>query len=213
MSWLEFSEVAERPRSVLPRSFYERADVTRIARELLGKVIVTGRGRTLTSGVIVETEAYAGRGDKACHAHAGKRTKRNDVMYGSGGCAYVYLCYGIHHLLNVVTNREGEADAVLIRAVEPLEGVELMMKRRGLTTLHHRLTAGPGCLTPALAVTVRDNRACLFEPGTRLRIEDAGLKVSARHIESGPRIGVGYAGDDAARPWRFWRQGNPWVSR
>jgi DNA-3-methyladenine glycosylase len=210
---LEYSRYVGGSRRLLPRSFYERDDVTKIARELLGKVVVTGKGRALTSGVIVEAEAYAGSGDRACHAADGKRTARNEVMYGPGGHAYVYLCYGIHHLFNVVTNREGRADAVLIRAVEPLEGMELILKRRGLTTIHRRLTAGPGCLTPALSVTTRDNQKSLMEPGSRLRIEDAGIRIPASRIASGSRIGVGYAGADAGKPWRYWLGGSPWVSR
>jgi DNA-3-methyladenine glycosylase len=213
MSQRDFSKYAGRERRLLPGSFYERGDVTRIARQLLGKVIATGRGRTLTSGVIVEAEAYAGSGDRACHASGGKRTSRNEVMYGPGGHAYIYLCYGIHHLFNIVTNREGIADAVLIRSVEPLEGVKLMMKRRRLNQLHRRLAAGPGCLTPALSITLRDNRASLLSQSGRLRIEDAGIKIPQARIFSGPRIGVDYAGDDAAKPWRYWMEGNAWISR
>lgn len=212
MNGFQFSGYSGGKRRILSRAYYERFDVTLIAKELLGKVIATGRGRTLTSGVIVETEAYAGKGDRACHASDGKRTRRNEVMYGPGGHAYVYLCYGIHHLLNVVTNREGEADAVLIRALEPLEGLDRMLMRRQMDKLDRRLTSGPGCLTPSLAISIRDNRTCFFASGARIRIEDAGITVSAGQIESGPRIGVGYAGEDAARPWRFWVRGNPWVS-
>jgi len=199
-------------RRVLGQAFYEEGHVTRIARRLLGKVLATGRGRTLTSGVIVETEAYAGEGDGACHAHLGKFTRRTAVMFGPGGHAYVYLCYGIHHLFNIVTNGEGRADAVLVRAVEPLDGLSLMQRRRHLTGLRKNLTGGPGCLTPALKITTRDNRSPLFQPDGRLRIEDAGFRIPRRQVCSGPRIGVDYAGDDAAKPWRFWIGNNPWIS-
>ena len=137
---------------ILPESFYNRKDVVKIARELLGKILVTEFG-VRTSGIIVETEAYAGITDKASHAYGGRRTGRTEVMYSPGGTAYVYLCYGIHHLFNVVTNIEGIPHAVLIRAIEPVEGIETMLERRGKTKLSPSLTAGPGALSQALGIS------------------------------------------------------------
>lgn len=195
----------------LERDFYLRDDVVRISRELLGKVLCTRFGGELTSGVITETEAYRGRGDKACHANDGRRTERTEVMYHRGGTAYVYLCYGIHHLFNVVTNREDTADAVLVRAVRPLEGAEIMIRRRERVEMEPELTAGPGRLTQALGITTGHYGSDLL--GDTIWIEDRGLDEASGKIASGPRIGVDYAGDHAERPWRFWLKESPWVSR
>ncbi|NJL18864.1 MAG: DNA-3-methyladenine glycosylase [Bdellovibrionaceae bacterium] len=193
----------------LPRDFYERGDVVAVARDLLGKLLCTRRRGVLTAGRIVEVEAYAGKDDRACHAHGGRRTMRNQVMYGPGGHAYVYLCYGLHVMFNVVTNREGRADAVLVRALEPVAGGEVMRRRRKLGKDRGNLTSGPGVLTQAMGLTLRDNRADLL--GDTVWIEDCGLRVE--EIACGTRIGVDYAGVDAIRPWRFWIKGCPMVSR
>jgi DNA-3-methyladenine glycosylase len=134
----------------IPLEFYQGVDVVAIARELLGKVLVTNIDGAITSGMIVETEAYHGLKDKACHAYNGRRTARTEVMYQSGGLAYVYLCYGIHSLFNIVTNVKDRADAVLIRAIEPLEGLEVMMERRKQAKLQPTLTAGPTSNTAKL---------------------------------------------------------------
>lgn len=195
----------------LDRDFYLRDDVVQISRELLGKVLCTRLGGELTSGVITETEAYRGRNDKACHANDGRRTDRTEVMYHRGGTAYVYLCYGIHHLFNVVTNRVDTADAVLVRAVRPLEGAGLMLRRRQREEVEPGLTAGPGRLTQALGITTDHYGSDLR--GDTIWIEDRGLDEASGEIASGPRIGVDYAGDHAERPWRFWLRGSPWVSR
>ncbi len=195
----------------LPSSFYRRADVIRIARELLGKFIVTGGIGRKTVGMIVETEAYVGVTDRACHAFGGRRTIRNEAMYAAGGIAYVYLCYGLHALLNVVTHRRGAPYAVLIRAVEPIGGLALMRRRRGAQVPDRRLTAGPGSLTQALGIGVRHNGVNLAGP--EVRIEDRGVRISPSGIAARPRIGVNYAGADARRPWRFYLLGNPWVSQ
>jgi DNA-3-methyladenine glycosylase len=176
----------------------------------LGKVLVTNFNGTLTAGKIVETEAYCGRDDRACHANNGRRTKRNEVMYGEGGHAYVYLCYGLHHLFNVVTNCREKADAVLIRAVEPLDGIETMLRRRKMSQLARRLSAGPATLTEALAISVKHNAFDLLD--SAIRIEDRNIKVANGEILASPRIGVHYAGEDAARPWRFRIANNPWTS-
>ncbi|MDR1305219.1 MAG: DNA-3-methyladenine glycosylase [Verrucomicrobiales bacterium] len=200
----------QRQHHVLPREFYLRDDVTLIARELLGKVLVTRCRGALTAGQIVETEAYRGIDDRACHANNGRRTKRNEAMYGAGGHAYVYLCYGLHHLFNVVTNVSGRADAVLIRAIEPLDGLDVMLRRRGMAQLAPRLTAGPATLTMALGITVRHNGSGLCSPP--LWIEDRGFVFADRDILASPRVGVAYAGPDALRPWRFRVNGSAWTS-
>lgn len=183
----------------LPRSFYSGTDVVSIARCLLGKVLVTRLDGGTTAGIISETEAYAGPGDRASHAYAGRRTPRNEVMYAEGGTAYVYLCYGIHHLFNVVTNSSGIPHAVLIRAIHPLEGIDVMRARRG--TRARLSTGGPGTLTQALGIRTSHNGTDLL--GDTIYIEDRSITVPERIIISGPRIGVDYAGDDAALPYRF----------
>lgn len=183
----------------LPRTFYTGKDVVAIARDLLGKVLVTRFEGIVTSGIIQETEAYAGQTDRASHAFGGRRTRRNEVMYAEGGVAYVYLCYGIHHLFNVVTNSTGFPHAVLIRAVHPLEGPDVMRARRGGGT---RLsTAGPGTLSQALGIRTAHNGTDLL--GDTIYIEDRSIVVPPRNVIAGPRIGVDYAGSDALLPYRF----------
>lgn len=191
----------------LPQSFYEREDVVQIARDLLGMILVTNIQDKLVAGRIVETEAYCGRGDKACHAN-NKRTPRTEVMYQRGGVAYVYLCYGIHHLMNVVTNKEGLADAVLIRGLEPVHGISHMMERRNYT--HSRLSGGPGTLTQAMGITTSINGADLL--GDHIWISSPREVIPFDTITS-TRIGVDYAGDDALLPWRFYVEGNKFVSK
>lgn len=185
---------------LLPVSFYANPDVTNVARNLLGKVICSMAGEEFTSGIIIETEAYCGRDDKACHANNGKRTPRTEVMFGEPGHAYIYLCYGIHHLFNVVTNREGLADAVLVRAVKPLEGVDIMKERRGMDGLKN-LTNGPGKFTQAMGITTELDATSLRE--FPVWIEDHQISVEPENITASKRIGVDYAGEDALRPWRF----------
>ena len=185
--------------SRLPRSFYQRDDVVAIARELLGKVLITRFDGRTTAGIICETEAYAGPHDRASHAYAGKRTPRNEVMYAKGGTAYVYLCYGLHHLFNVVTNSNGTPHAVLIRAIHPTVGIELMLERRGADA---RLsTGGPGTLTQALGIRTSHNGTDLLSD--TIYIEDRSIIVPRKAIITGPRIGVQYAGEDALLPYRF----------
>lgn len=182
----------------LPRSFYDRTDVVQVARELLGMVIATRFHGTLTAGTITETEAYNGAVDRASHAFGGKVTPRNHTMYGAPGHAYVYLCYGIHHLFNVVTNKPGVAHAVLIRAILPQDGLAAMLRRRNMKTL---TTHGPGTLTQALGIRTVHNGTDLL--GDRIWIEDRGNAPPAASIIAGPRIGVDYAGADALLPYRF----------
>lgn len=185
---------------LLSKKFYENPDVVDVSRKLLGKVICTTINSKYTEGIITETEAYCGRNDKACHANNGLRTARTEVMYGEPGHAYIYLCYGIHHLLNVITNKKGLADAVLIRAVRPLEGLEEMVKRRAIKN-EKNLTNGPGKLTQALGITTDLNATHLSKPP--LWIEDRGFEFEEHEIKVTPRIGVDYAEEDALKPWRF----------
>ena len=197
-------------RQVVPRSFYSGPNPVKVARGLLGKIVrVKGKSGDCAAR-IVETEAYGGAQDRASHAWKG-RTARNESMFGRPGTAYIYLCYGIHRMFNVVTAPEGVAAAVLIRGVEPLEGVEKMARRRGVSASEFRLTAGPGALTQALGI-------CMDWCGSDLvcgpiSIEDDGVKVPKGKIETGRRVGVNYAGPAARFPWRFWIRGNRWVSR
>lgn len=196
----------------LPASFYRRDNVVRISRELIGKVLCTRIGEApVTAGMIVETEAYCGRNDKACHANDGLRTRRTETMYRAGGIAYIYLCYGIHHLFNVVTNAEERADAVLIRAIDPVQGHETIARRRGMDSSSPALTSGPGRLTQALGITTALDGAELTGPP--IWIEDSRRPINPAHIASSERIGVEYAGDHARRLWRFTLEGNPWVSK
>lgn len=191
-------------------SWYLNDNVEEVAQQLLGKILCTKFDGVITRGKIVETEAYSGDNDKACHANNQKMTKRNQIMFGKGGHAYVYLCYGIHHLFNVVTNKEGNADAVLIRAVEPLEGVEMMMGRRKMNKIEKRLTAGPGTLSQALGIQISHYGIAL---NSNVIWIERGVKVSENNIVSTTRIGVDYAEEDALKPWRFYIKENRWVSK
>ena len=193
----------------LPLSFYLRDDVVAIARELLGKVLVTAFGGEVTSGRIVETEAYAGEGDKASHASKG-RTERTEVMFGGGGRAYVYLCYGIHQMFNIVTAGEGVPHAILIRAVEPMEGKDLMLQRTGKKGWDNSLTSGPGKVGKAFGF--HTSQCGLSLTGDELYIADDGFVVGEEDIVASPRIGVDYAGEHAAWHYRFYLKDTLFVS-
>ncbi len=197
----------------LGASFYQRDDVVKISKELLGKVLVTDFDHTKTAGIIVETEAYRGPEDKASHAWNGRFTARTKVMYEKGGVAYVYLCYGIHHLFNVVTAGKGQPHAVLIRAVEPLESIDLMLKRRNLDRVKPQLTAGPGVMSKAFGITTTHSGMDLTQPDSKIRIEDRNIHVHPENIIESPRVGVGYAEECAHWNWRFRIAGNPWTSK
>lgn len=188
------------PENTLLNSFYARNDVTEVSRDLLGKRLCTLVDGRFTAGFICETEAYCGRNDKACHANNGKLTTRTEVMFGEPGHAYIYLCYGVHHLFNVVTNRKGLADAVLIRSIIPDTGIELMKERRGTDNLKN-LTNGPGKFSQALGITTSLNRTSLNCPP--IWIEHSGLEIETDQIHSSKRIGIDYAGKDADKLWRF----------
>ena len=185
----------------LARAFYERDDVVSVSRDLLGKVLCTRVRGTVTSAIITETEAYAGIADRASHSFGNRRTTRTEPMYGPGGRAYVYLCYGIHHLFNVVTNRVGTPHAVLIRAALPLEGKRTMRRRRKRRLKDESLMTGPGTVSQALGIRTTMTGTDLR--GDRIWIEDRGIAIHPDNVIVGPRVGIDYAGEDAARPYRF----------
>jgi DNA-3-methyladenine glycosylase len=194
----------------LPFSFYLNTDVNSLARQLIGKMLFTQIDGEITAGIIVETEAYAGIEDKASHAYGGRLTDRTKTMYLQGGVSYVYLCYGIHNLFNVVTGPLNTPHAVLIRGVEPVIGTEIMLQRRGMTLLKPNLTAGPGALSKALGIDRTFNARDLT--GEEIWIED-GWDVDPESIVAAPRVGVGYAADHALLPWRYYTKGNRFVSK
>jgi DNA-3-methyladenine glycosylase len=194
----------------LPREFYTRADVLIVARQLLGQILVvpTENGERV-SGMIVETEAYRGPEDRASHAYGGRRTRRTETMYRTGGTAYVYFVYGMYHQFNVVTSVSDIPHAVLVRALEPVEGIEVMRARRpGQSDVN--LTSGPGKLSVALAIDRTLDGADLLDD--RVWIERGGRPVPASAVACGPRIGIAYAGEWAEKPWRFWLRNSPFVS-
>ena len=194
----------------LDAGFYSRSDVVKIAKELIGKVLVTQFGEVITSGRIVETEAYAGAIDKASHAFGGRRTNRTEVMYQPGGTAYVYLCYGIHHLFNVVTNKKDIPHAVLIRAVDPIQGIPAMVTRTGKKQADYTLTKGPGNVSRALGINTGHTGISLLNGEIFIAFDD--FAAGEKNILATPRIGVDYAGEDAKLPYRFILKDNPYVS-
>jgi DNA-3-methyladenine glycosylase len=195
----------------LPRQFYTRANVLTVARQLLGqRLVVPAQDGARVSGIIVETEAYRGPQDRASHAYGGRRTHRTETMYQIGGTAYVYFVYGMYYQFNVVTNVSEIPHAVLVRALEPTEGIELMRLRRPGQS-DHALTNGPGKLCVALGIDRGFDRADLL--GDRVWIEEGESRIVSSAIASGPRIGVDYAEDWAEKPWRFWIRNNSFVSR
>jgi len=190
-------------RKRLEKAFYIREDVVQISKDLLGKVLVTNFDRQLTAGKIVETEAYRAPYDKACHAYQNLRTKRTATMFEEGGIAYVYLCYGIHHLFNVVTAKKEMAHAVLIRAIEPLDNLSLMLNRRSKNKVNRQLTGGPGVMSKALGITKPWTGTSLVSPDSSIWIEDRGIEIAAKNIIASPRVGVDYAEECALWDWRF----------
>jgi DNA-3-methyladenine glycosylase len=185
-------------------SFYLGGDPVEIARCLLGKILYTRVDGRPTAGRIAETEAYCGPEDRASHAWGNRRTSRTQTMFMAGGHAYVYRCYGIHDLFNVVTGPEGIPHAVLIRAVEPLEGQAEMASRRGLIEGHEGIGRGPGCLTRALGIDRSANGVCLHQLESPVQLCEGLGHVEESDIAATPRIGVDYAGEWALRPWRFY---------
>jgi len=192
----------------LEPSFFQSSDVVGLSKKLIGCKLSTFIDNRLTSGLITETEAYAGQGDKACHAHLGRFTKRTSVMYEPGGIAYIYLCYGIHHLFNIVTNAKDHADAILIRAIEPIDGIDIMLKRRQKTKLDKSLTSGPGNLTKAFGLTKDHNARSVCSE--RIWLEDKTTEIN--NIIETTRIGIDYAEEDALLPWRFYNADSQFIS-
>ena len=194
----------------LPREFYTRADVLEVARDLLGKkLVVPNRNGSRVAGIIVETEAYRGPEDRASHAYGGRRTNRTETMYRIGGTAYVYFVYGMYNQFNVVTNVEDIPHAVLVRALEPIEGLDVIRRRRQ-GRLEYELTSGPGRLCVAMGIDRCLDKADLL--GQRVWIEE-GVSISPRQVARGPRVGIDYAEKWVTRPWRFWIRDNPFVSK
>lgn len=204
--------IALKPKlTILPPEFYQQTDVASIALSLIGKVLVSEVDGQRVEGIIVETEAYHGENDRACHAYLKKRTPRTETMFLPGGYAYVYLCYGIHQLFNIVTNRKDEPDAVLIRAVEPLLGIETMLVRRKMAKANYKLCQGPGCVAQAFGINKMLN-SCDLTKGNSLWVEDRSIPISDDQILATTRVGVEYAKEDALRLWRFLVKDNFWVS-
>ena len=194
----------------LPREFYTRADVLAVARDLLGKkLVVPTRSGARVAGLIVETEAYRGPEDRASHAFGGRRTQRTETMYGTGGTAYVYFIYGMYNQFNVVTNVADTPHAVLVRALEPIEGLDVIRRRRQGRS-EYEMTSGPGRLCIAMGIDRGLDKADLL--GDRVWIEE-GVSISPRQIARGPRVGIDYAEKWVSKPWRFWIKDNPFVSR
>lgn len=200
------------PEKKLSREFYLRDDTLEVARDLLGKILVVPSLETgeRISGMIVETEAYLGAIDKAAHSYGNRRTPRTEMMFAVGGTVYVFFIYGMYFQFNVVVGAVDSPHAVLIRAVEPTEGVEIMRERRGRVMKDTNLTSGPGKLCVALGIDKTYNGADLL--GQRIWLEE-GKSFAGSEIISGKRVGIGYAEEFAEKPWRFWVKDNSFVSR
>lgn len=200
--------------SLIKRSFFTRLDVVQIAKDLLGKFLVSNIDGVITSGIIVETEAYRAPDDKGCHAYQNKLTERTSTMFAIGGTSYVYICYGIHNLFNVVTGPEGIAHAVLIRAIEPVDGIEKMQLRRKSTSFKKELVNGPGKFTRAMNITKRQNGISLLSKKDELWLEDRGLNIIPDNITEGPRVGMGKNVAECSNwPWRYRIKDNQWSSK
>jgi DNA-3-methyladenine glycosylase len=195
----------------LPENYYRNPDAVALSRDLIGKYLFTCIDGELTGGYIIETEAYTGVNDKAAHSYGGKVTPRTKTMYMQGGVSYVYLCYGIHEMFNIVVNEEGQPHAILIRAVQPTEGLDIMMRRRNLDTPKPNITKGPGSVAKALGISRKINAMSL--QSDVIWLEDRGLTFPDEEVAAGPRIGVDYAGEDALLPYRFYVKGNIYVSK
>ncbi len=195
----------------LPESFYLNTDVVHLSKNLIGKYLFTCIDGVTTGGYIIETEAYNGIIDRASHSYGNRITPRTKTMFMQGGVAYVYLCYGIHEMFNIVTSVEGQPHAILIRAIQPTEGIEAMLYRRNMVALKPNITQGPGSVAKALGISRAINAISL--QSDTLWIEDRGLAFTDEEIAAVPRVGVDYAGEDALLPYRFYVKGNPYVSK
>lgn len=195
----------------LKSSYYRNPDVEFLAKDLLGKVLYTNKEGQLTAGIITETEAYFGGDDKASHAFGNRRTARTEIMYGPGGFAYVYLCYGIHYLLNIVVSDSDDPKCVLIRAVEPFAGQEIIEERRKMPVTKAAVSSGPGSLSKALGIDGSFNKKDLTED--EIWIEDIGNHYAPDEIAAVPRVGIDYAEEHALLPLRFYIKDNKFVSK
>lgn len=195
----------------LPEAYYHNNDVVALSRDLIGKYLFTCIDGVLTGGYIVETEAYNGIIDKASHAYGNRQTQRTKTMFMQGGVAYVYLCYGIHEMFNIVTSGEAQPHAILIRAINPTEGLDVMLHRRKMEKVKPNITSGPGSVAKALGISRNINAFSL--QGDTVWVEDRGLSFPGESIAAVPRVGVDYAGEDALLPYRFYVKGNPYVSK
>lgn len=195
------SDVLGKIRMKLEKNFYLNPDVVEVARNLLGKYLFTNNGGVISGGYITETEAYEGVTDKASHAYNNKHTKRTEIMFKEGGRTYVYLCYGIHALVNIVTNIEGVPHAVLIRGIYPVIGIESILERIKRSDLKSSYFKGPGKISKALGITLVHNNLDL--QNDQIWIEDRGMNVLDKNIRVGPRVGIDYAEEDALLPYRF----------
>lgn len=193
----------------LSADFYTQEDTLLVSRQLLGKKLCTFIDGIFTSGIIVETEAYRGPEDLGSHAYNNKRTTRNDIMYAEGGVVYMYICYGIHDMLNIVTGKEGNSHAVLIRALEPVNGIRHMYERRGIQDLR-RLCKGPGALAKALSLSKKHNGVSL--QSDIIWIEDAPA-IAEENIVETARVGLNIQGLYKEIPWRFYIKGNSFISK
>lgn len=191
--------------------YYQNPDVIFLAQDLLGKILFTQKNGEITAGIITETEAYFGTEDKASHAYGGRRTLRTEAMFQTGGFSYIYLCYGIHHLFNIVVSEENDPKSVLVRAVEPFEGLPVIESRRKRPASDKMISSGPGSVCKALGIDMTFNKKPLT--GEEIWIEDSGLQYSQDDIASAPRIGVAYAGEHALLPLRFYLKNNRYVSK
>lgn len=187
--------------SKLKASYYLHSDVVFLAKDLIGKTLCTQINNKLTCGIVTETEAYAGITDKASHAYGNRRTNRTETMYKQGGISYVYLCYGIHQLFNIVTNTKNIPHAILIRAIYPTKGIEEMVKRRGIK-FSDNLCIGPGKVSQALGINLTHNNTSLT--GKEIWLQNDHVNINESDINIGPRIGINYAREDAKLPYRFW---------
>ncbi len=196
---------------ILPLEFYRREDTLQIAKELLGReLIVRGFDDFVTGGIITEVEAYLGGQDKGCHAYGYKKTARNQVMFQAGGVAYVYFCYGMYDMFNIVTHKEGEPHAILIRSVKPTQGKKIILRRRKQSRISPMTSAGPGRLTMALAINRSHNGKSLISEDLYV-LEKPAMKDF--EIVATPRIGIAYAEEDAMKPYRFYIKNEPFVSK
>lgn len=196
---------------LLPQSYYQSEDVLALAQDLLGKIIVSEVDGYRVAARIVETEAYKAPEDKASHAYGNKKTARTATMYEQGGRSYIYLCYGIHHLCNVVTGPKDVAHAVLIRAVEPIQGVDIINDRRQVKGSRYNTANGPGKWTQAMGITTRFNNHTYHDNHSLIRIYD-GPSIPSKDVVESARVGVEYAKECALWPWRYYIRDNPWVS-